>query len=1096
MNLGMIAAAVLTAYLAVASPAAFERPRDIWVFRSVLDKRARMVTVALNEEMWAAYDATNCGPYKVWKGGVKFDGAVYTTQHGPQPTSQGTPYDQYELDKPVWFVRRIGSDQKVEPRFRGYRFMPNGQVRFQYEIELDNNQTIQVFETPEYYADGDDVVFSRSFETRNVPNGLRVGLFLEHISTQDRSSANGMQLSSYGLRDRRISRAELKSNGTSEWRITYPAQNFDDSEAIEANVNPEPAPTPAPVAQDAQVREPGLAMRIYWFNKDISRLPLLVEGQTANINKVVPNINFRSDADFGVTEFEDHYLAHITGYLNITQAGEYKFRLDSDDGSRFSIRDEIIVDNDGLHGRGSPIEGAFNLATGEHPILVEFFDNAVDGYLTLEWMRPGSSSWEIIPASAFTTISEVHVTAPGEKAILDPDALQRPGDKRPLQDVHPSYDLITVRPENFKPRVGGIDFLPGGQMVICNWEPDGGVYVIDGVLGQARNPKVTRIAAGLAEPLGIQVVDGDIYVLQKQELTKLVDHNRDGVIDEYYAVANGWGVTDNFHEFAFGLVYKDGYFYATLATAIDPGGSSTKVQNQDRGKVVKIDRNGNFTLPASGLRTPNGIGIGVDGEIFIADNQGDWLPSSKILHYTEGAFFGSRSVDFQGTANLKEKPPVVWLPQGEIGNSPSQPGMIMDGPYKGQMIHSEVTHGGVKRVFVEKVNGEYQGCVFRFTQGMEAGINRICWGPDGALYVGGIGSTGNWGQEGKERFGLQKITYNGKPTFEMLAIRAMRNGMEIELTEPLAASHGNTPSDYEVRHWQYVPTAQYGGPKVNPKKLDIKSVTVSADRKKVFLEVDELTPGYVVYVHMSPDVRNVDGDALWATEGWYTLNSIPNRRGQVNPAPMAQVNTLTAEERQQGFELLFDGSSMAKWEKWNGGAPGEGWKVQDGMIVGAGGQGGDLSTKENFADFELKLEWKAELGANSGIIYRAKTGGTSWHTGPEYQILDVPPLTQNKPRPVNTTASFYDVYAPSMDVLRPAGEWNESRIVAKGKHIEHWLNGFKVVDIVVDSPDYMEKIAKSKFANMAGFAREATGRIVLQDHGNVVSFRNIKIRKL
>ena len=150
--------------------------------------------------------------------------------------------------------------------------------------------------------------------------------------------------------------------------------------------------------------------------------------------------------------------------------------------------------------------------------------------------------------------------------------------------------------------------------------------------------------------------------------------------------------------------------------------------------MVKISKeDGSFEFVAHGLRTPNGIGLGVDDEIFVADNQGDWLPSSKIVHIKKDAWYGSRSVDFEGTADLEETLPVVWLPQDEIGNSPSTPMYLNDGPYKGQMIHGEVTNGGVKRVFVEKVEGEYQGAVFRFTQGLEAGVNRILWGPDGAL---------------------------------------------------------------------------------------------------------------------------------------------------------------------------------------------------------------------------------------------------------------------------------------------------------------------------------------------------------------------------
>ena len=132
-------------------------------------------------------------------------------------------------------------------------------------------------------------------------------------------------------------------------------------------------------------------------------------------------------------------------------------------------------------------------------------------------------------------------------------------------------------------------------------------------------------------------------------MTHLVDLDGDDIIDEYRTLSNDWGATSNFHEFAFGLEYRDGHFFATLATAIEPGGASTNPQNPDRGKVVKISREtGAVEFIAHGLRTPNGIGGGVDGELYVADNQGDWLPSSKIVQVIEGAWFGSRSVDFVG----------------------------------------------------------------------------------------------------------------------------------------------------------------------------------------------------------------------------------------------------------------------------------------------------------------------------------------------------------------------------------------------------------------------------------------------------------------
>ena len=181
---------------------------------------------------------------------------------------------------------------------------------------------------------------------------------------------------------------------------------------------------------------------------------------------------------------------------------------------------------------------------------------------------------------------------------------------------------------------------------------------------------------------------------------------------------------------------------------------------------------------------------------------------------------------------------MVWLPQGEIGNSPGEIVPMPDGPYAGQQLHTEITHGGLKRVFVEKVDGLYQGAVFRFTQGLEAGINRAVWGPDGSLYVGGIGSTGNWGQEGKARYGLQRLTFNGTPAFEMLAVRSKSNGFENRVSpRPLAEGMGWDPIDFRLNQWRYVSTIDYGGPKVDEAELHVLSATVSDDRTRVFLEV-------------------------------------------------------------------------------------------------------------------------------------------------------------------------------------------------------------------------------------------------------------------
>ena len=202
------------------------------------------------------------------------------------------------------------------------------------------------------------------------------------------------------------------------------------------------------------------------------------------------------------------------------------------------------------------------------------------------------------------------------------------------------------------------------------------------------------------------------------------------------------------------------------------------------------------------------------------------------MHVQPGAFYGSRSVDFEGTAGLKETLPVVWLPQDEIGNSPSTPIGLDVGPYQGQMIHGEVTNGGIKRVYVEKVNGAYQGALFRFTQGLEAGVNRILWAPNGDLVVGGVGSSGNWGHIGKLSYGLQSLSFNGNSAFEMLKVSARSDGFEIEFTEPIKEGQNVNAEDFLIQQWRYEPTEVYGGPKLDLENLEAKAFHLSTRSEK------------------------------------------------------------------------------------------------------------------------------------------------------------------------------------------------------------------------------------------------------------------------
>ncbi len=1128
-------------------PPAPQRPRDPWVFRSVLDQQPRILTLALSDDLWAAYDTATCSLFKVWHGGVPFAGPVYTTMHGPQPTSAGKAYPASYQDAHWFMIRKAtagvpAADEvvPVQATWVGHGFS-DGHVDLEYSLMTNGGEVVgSVVETPEAcrVVDPRPMAFVRRFSISQAPAASAFvltagdtpeseslsrevwaeqpayGRELSWITTHSHRGGSCVWLNPDGqtlLPDRYTVASEVATPADAALSTPEPlaAERSADSASAEtfegdglSAVDEPGAPTLTldPVALTVPT-EPGVCVRLYDIGEELDRLMPLVAGQTPNIDRVVPQLDLRGErGDFA--PLEEEFLTVATGFLRVDRPGRTAFRLVSDDGSQLELGGQLLIDHDGLHAAG-PKDAAAELSAGSYPFTVRHFEYGGGEQLTLLWRPPGAARFDVVPDAVLSCqAGEVRVTSPGPKKVIRPLPRGRPGDGQPLAALHPSFDLATVRPEGFQPRVGGMDFLPDGRLVISTWDADGSVWILDGVQGD--DPAAIharRFAAGLAEPLGLKVVGGRIFVMQKQELTELIDQDGDGTADEHRCVCNAWPVTANFHEFGFGLAEQDGWLYANLAIAIAPGGRSTHPQIEGRGSVVRIDpATGRCETVANGLRAPNGIGLGVGGDIFVTDNQGDWLPSSKLLALQPGAFYGNRSVLEAAADALPVTPPVLWLPQGEIGNSPSQPARLDIGPWRGQMIHGDVTHGGLKRDVIETVDGVTQGCVIDFCQGLEAGVNRLAWGPDGALYVGGIGSTGNWGQEGKQRFGLQRLRFNGHATFEPLAVRARSNGFEIEFTEPIAADDDRTawdPDAWIADQWRYEPTDDYGGEKLDLTELPVRSVSVLDGGRLVFLEIDGLHAGHVVHLRAPNALRSTSGQSLWTTEAWYTLNRIPrDLPGSVLPPPTRRApNTLSDAERSAGWRLLFDGSTTRGWHAF--GKPGTpaGFTVADGAL-GRTAPSGDIATDEEFGDFELALDWRIGEGGNSGIMVRVtEDHGAPWETGPEMQVLDNQRHHDGRD-PVTSAGSCYALYAPDADDTRPVGRWNHARIRVQGHHVEHWLNGVLQCRYELQSPDWAARVAASKFAAMPDYGTRARGRIVLQDHGDRVSFRDIRIREL
>ena len=223
------------------------------------------------------------------------------------------------------------------------------------------------------------------------------------------------------------------------------------------------------------------------------------------------------------------------------------------------------------------------------------------------------------------------------------------------------------------------------------------------------------------------------------------------------------------------------------------------------------------------------------------------------------------------------------------------------------------------------------------------------------------------------------------------------------------------------------------------------------------------------------------------------------RAAQAPPANDPAPNALTQQERDAGWRLLFDGKTTAGWRGYKAQAVPPSWKVVDGSLVSLpkpGESTGHLITVEQYDNFELALEWKAAPGGNSGIIYRATEDKENpWDSGPEYQVLDNTKHIDGS-NPLASASACYAVYPPAKDLTRPVGEWNRARIVADGPHVEHWLNGEKVLEYDVGTDDWTAHVKTSRFWATPGWGRAAKGHVCIQDYGNPMEFRGIKIRPI
>ena len=459
------------------------------------------------------------------------------------------------------------------------------------------------------------------------------------------------------------------------------------------------------------------------------------------------------------------------------------------------------------------------------------------------------------------------------------------------------YRIVTIPiPEGIVMEAGALQFLPNGQLAASTRLGD--IYRIDNVLDDPlTRVKFNRFASGLHEVLGLAYRDGWLYCTQRGEVTRMKDSNGDGRADLFETVNDDWGIGGDYHEYAFGSKFdKDGNIWVALCLT----GSFTS-ENPYRGWCLRITPEGEMIPTCSGLRSPGGIGANAVGDMFYTDNQGPWNGPCSLKHLAPGDFVGNPSgnVWYKSTDALgprppdpksggrmaiearripQLKPPAVCFPYSKMGQSAS--GIACDttggrfGPFQNQLFVGDQTHSTVMRVFLEKVNGRYQGACFMLKRGFDSGNLALEFAPDASLFV--YGTDRGWGALGGKPFALQRLIWTGEVPFEIHEMRAKPDGFELTFTEPVDRASATATNSYRMETYTYIYQSSYGSPEVDKTTPAITKVLVSEDGLSARLIVDSVQEGHVHELHL-PGVRSSKGQPLLHDAAYYTLNYIPGR---------------------------------------------------------------------------------------------------------------------------------------------------------------------------------------------------------------------------
>lgn len=533
--------------------------------------------------------------------------------------------------------------------------------------------------------------------------------------------------------------------------------------------------------------------------------------------------------------------------------------MGSDDGMRMWCNGKLLVDLDvprSLDPHADRVN--LDLVAGKNHLLFE--------------VAQGFGGWELQVTTAQSLSPQEDCAL---QALLDRDF--------PPTPEHEHWRAYTLPvPSDLVLEVGGIGFLSDQTPIVCTRRGD--LFRVENAYAMPPvDARFVPFASGLHEPLGLVVRNENgrdaVYCVQRGELTRMTDEDGDGDADRFASVSSGWGVSGNYHEFAFGPKF-DAAGDAWVTLNVGFCGGLGKALVPWRGFALKVHPDGSIEPWCDGLRSPNGFAQWTDGEMFYVDNQGDWMATNRVGHLKKGSWHGHpASLRWRTDLADGQKPPLepasVWLPYKKLGQSVAD--LALDtsggrfGPFANQFLCGDQTDALLERVDLEVVDGQYQGACWRVLGGLDCGVNRVAVAPDGSLFVGQTDR--GWGSVGRKRYGLQRAVYTGREPFEVLRVRALPTGFALETTQDVDAASAQAANAFTVASFRYEHHADYGCPEMDTQRLNVRAVRVVSPRR-IELDVDGLREGFVHELD-APGLRSQTGAPLLHPMCWYTLQRVP-----------------------------------------------------------------------------------------------------------------------------------------------------------------------------------------------------------------------------